>query len=106
MIALIAVLRSAANISSAAACREAATISRVNESDAGAVDVRRTLGSEQPVLHIREHELVRPAARIAEAAAAAGVDADHVALVDREPRRDRELLHRQRRRLRRSAPPA
>src|SRR5580765_7062871 len=58
------------------------------------IDLRRPFRREEAVPHVLEHELARPAARIAETAAATCVDPDHVALVHLQARHDRELLHR------------
>ena len=71
-------------------------ISSVNVISRRVIDRTRGARSrgDEAVPKVLEHELARAPARVAVAAAAAGVDADHVALVDRERRDDRELLDR------------
>src|SRR5262245_29906671 len=103
MIALIAVLRSAANISSLIAWSELSTISSVigsscaptsdDDSDVEAVDRARRLLAHEAVAQVGQHKLARAPLRIAEAAAGRGVEADHVSLVHVERGHDGVPLH-------------
>src|ERR1700753_733664 len=93
MIALIAVRRSTANISSAIASSEPWTISSVKGSSAvEAVDLARAGGVAEAVADVLPHPRRVAAPRVAVAAAPAGVDADHVVAVHGQRRHDRVLL--------------